>query len=116
MRNIERFKDKIIIWFCCIFSLPLPKYIQKSILKAALLNLHRSYVMCDSLRDSIILIYKFDLFWYPEFTALIPIFNPHNFHEVTGIDAEDVSTYDYWCSLNDRYSRIKFLNWCIKQL
>ena len=115
-QNMRKFKDKIIVWVCCKLSLPLPKHIQKNILRMALQNLHRTCGMCDSLRDSINLIYRLDLIWYPEFTTLIPAFNPRNFHEVTGVDTKNASTYDYWCSLNDRYSRIKFLNWCIKQL
>ena len=116
IKNMRKFKDKIIIWFCCAFSLPLPKYIQKSVLRMALQNLHRTCGMCDSLRESICLVYKLDFIWRPEFTSLIPIFNPRNFHEVTGVNVKNSSRYDYWCNLNDRHSRIKFLNWCIKQL
>lgn len=116
MRNIERFKDKIIILFCYQFNLSLPKRIQKRILNTALLNMHRYCGMCDSLWNSLELSYKLDFSYCPDFTILIPKFNIVNFNLVTNHAIDVVTKYDYWCKSDDKYSRIKFLNWCIKQL
>lgn len=107
MRN---FVDKIIIRFCIIYNLSLPKRIQKTLLSSAIQLMHCHNGMCESLNFASL--YRYDIYIMDYLEFLIPKFNSYNFSKYSGCIPPALCTFEYWTDIDNKYDRIKFLNWC----
>lgn len=98
--------DKYIIKFCDTLAIPLPKRIQKRILRTARLHMFRWNGMCTSIRGSCNILYGCEI--ENQIKYLIPVFNKYNFEKVIGIAPKPW----LWIDVRKKYERIKFLKWC----
>lgn len=111
---MTKFRDQIIIIFCILFRIPLSNRLQKHILKTAILHIHNFYGMCDAICFSFLHLYNIEISPYI-LHKLIPVFNCDNFYKITN-SVNTINESVYWTNIYDKSSRVKFLNWCIKQL
>lgn len=103
--------QRIIIFFCNLFKLPLPKKMQIMLLQGAIKLMYRNIGMCTSLDAACL--FAFKCLCEPYY---IPIFNRTNFSSFiikNNYIVKDSDFLCFWAHEDEKLIRIKFLKWCI---